>query len=611
MAYLLQLLFAFIAVSSISSVFADYVKVSHRGDAVHPGTALGNNPDDWACVYDTDTQLLWEVKTTDAGLHDIKWNYTWFNSDVAQSGGVAGTSNGGQCWDQLHCDTEKFVQQVNAIGFCGASDWRLPTASELQSILTNASGSIADIFNEVYPDDRTQGFWSATLNSTNANQVRINVLGKRYSSAMLSTADKSARHASRLVRKTAALNQINFKNSLYEFASAFSVTAPKYLTVAANGSLWVSDTLNHQVVNYSPSGKRLSAIGSLGTRQGQFNMPGTVVVANDNTLWVLDTGNHRLQQFMQDGTFLRRFGSVGAMNGQFDKLVSFALAPDGSVFVLDLLTTAPSSVDAIVLGNMFRIQHFTAEGSFIQKFNYGSYFLGPYGAIETLVKLIVAKDNSLYLLEHITHIGTGTTESHAILHTQADGTIINSNLLCCANFAGLGSYGYGLTLSSENNLVVTEDAPLNSVEHKSSQISVFTTDYSVIGNILYAFNQPGDIAYAPDHSIFVVDTQKNRIVKLVPQNTEYAYDSASGIAVFENVKVAKQHYWVKLQDQGGLQFKVLSAVPFLHGNDTDAASYDASSGLLIIPKVMVEGINYQVELQRQETGLFSVKSAIP
>ncbi len=145
MTYLLHLLFVLTAVSSVPSVLADYVKVSHHGDAVHFSTPLGNNPDDWACVYDMDTQLLWEVKMTDGGLRDAKWNYTWYNSDVRQNGGVAGTPNGGQCWDKLNCDTEKFVQQVNTAGLCAANDWRLPTATELHSILTNAYGNIADI----------------------------------------------------------------------------------------------------------------------------------------------------------------------------------------------------------------------------------------------------------------------------------------------------------------------------------------------------------------------------------------------------------------------------------------------------------------------------------
>ncbi|OQX11937.1 MAG: hypothetical protein BWK73_16210 [Thiothrix lacustris] len=100
------------------------------------GAELPASATQWSCVKDNVTGLMWEVKTDDSGLHDKDWTYSWYEPDGSKNGGNAGTQNGGSCGETSICDTSSYVQSVNAHGWCGANDWRMPTVDELSGIAT-------------------------------------------------------------------------------------------------------------------------------------------------------------------------------------------------------------------------------------------------------------------------------------------------------------------------------------------------------------------------------------------------------------------------------------------------------------------------------------------
>ncbi len=98
------------------------------------GKPLAADATSWDCVLDNNTGLMWENKTDDDGLRDKDHTYTWYNTDTTNNGGIAGTDNGGTCSGGTGCDTEKYVTDVNAIGLCGYTNWRMPTFEELVGI---------------------------------------------------------------------------------------------------------------------------------------------------------------------------------------------------------------------------------------------------------------------------------------------------------------------------------------------------------------------------------------------------------------------------------------------------------------------------------------------
>lgn len=167
-------------------------------NAKYPGTSCAGARfvDNGLTITDNLTQLVWEKKTTakfsgpnPADPHDVDNYHSW---------SYLGTPADGTVFTD-------YLQVVNAAGFAGQHDWRLPTLFELQTLIVmDASGQFTCNLNNQVESCVTDplllpmqaDYWSSTPNPTDPN----NLLGVSFQGGWVSNLPKVESHYVRAVR---------------------------------------------------------------------------------------------------------------------------------------------------------------------------------------------------------------------------------------------------------------------------------------------------------------------------------------------------------------------------------------------------------------------------
>ncbi|MDD2918860.1 SMP-30/gluconolactonase/LRE family protein [Rhodoferax sp.] len=132
---------------------------------------------------------------------------------------------------------------------------------------------------------------------------------------------------------------------------------PTWITLDAQGNLYVSDTLNSRIQKFDPDGKFLRVFGKRGNSPGQFDKPKGLGVDTFGNLYVVDAGWSNVQIFNARGEMLMFFAGRGALPGFLQNPTSLAIDKQNRIYVGDSLNHRV---------NVYQLINTTAEDSAIK-----------------------------------------------------------------------------------------------------------------------------------------------------------------------------------------------------------------------------------------------------
>jgi DNA-binding beta-propeller fold protein YncE len=87
---------------------------------------------------------------------------------------------------------------------------------------------------------------------------------------------------------------------------------PTNLSIAPDGSVYVTDTTNFRVQQFSADGEFIRVIGAQGMSYGTFSRPKGVALDRDENLYVVDAAFQNVQILGPDAYPLMAFGNAGS-----------------------------------------------------------------------------------------------------------------------------------------------------------------------------------------------------------------------------------------------------------------------------------------------------------
>ncbi len=278
----------------------------------------------------------------------------------------------------------------------------------------------------------------------------------------------------------------------YEFVTAWGslgsgddqFNSPIGIAVDSSTNVYVADLNNHRILKFKSDGTLTKKWGSYGLGEGQFARPNGVAVDILNNVYVADTGNNRIQKFTPDGTFITTWGSTGTGEGQFNGPLGIGVDSSLNAYVVD--------------ANNHRIQKFAADKTFLKQ--WGGYGSGS-GQLNTPWGICVVTSGHVYVTEYYNHrIQKFTTEGTYVRKWGSYGT-------------GNGQLAYPAGIAWQSpGVVFVADYGNNRIQ-KSSDSGEYITQWGGRGTGNGQFMDNRGVAADSAGYIYVTDTANHRVQK--------------------------------------------------------------------------------------------------
>ena len=106
--------------------------------------------------------------------------------------------------------------------------------------------------------------------------------------------------------------------------------------VSVENKLYVTDLRNHQIhVIDKKTGDIVRSFGKAGSKNGELFYPTNLAVGINGNIFVSETGNFRVQEFSPYGDYIRTYGKVGTGLGNFARPKGIDIDKQGRMHVVD------------------------------------------------------------------------------------------------------------------------------------------------------------------------------------------------------------------------------------------------------------------------------------
>jgi DNA-binding beta-propeller fold protein YncE len=290
--------------------------------------------------------------------------------------------------------------------------------------------------------------------------------------------------------------------------SGQTLSRPRDLTVGSDGNVYVADTDRNRIAVLNPStGACITAFGSGGSGNNQFQGPRGITSDGAGGLWVAEAWNYRAKHVQNNGTYIAKTNSTqGQGTNQF--------AAAQCVFVQGNILNVCDTYN-------YRINRYTVDGAGVPTFldTIGAApaapggFNGPFG-------VDYGPSGELYVTDWF---------NHRIQKFNPDGTFALQ----------WGMYGFtNGALIFPRDIDVAPNGEIVVTDSENNRIDVFTSNGTFVRKIQAsapAFSRPHQTAVAPDGSYWIADTLNNRLVRT--SSTGTLLGTAAGLSGPEGVAV--------------------------------------------------------------------------
>ena len=304
-------------------------------------------------------------------------------------------------------------------------------------------------------------------------------------------------------------------------AADAQLAAPRGVALDTDGNLYVADTSNHQIRRLDADGRMTPVAGASGIGDGgpaataRLFGPRGVTVAADGSIYISDTRHNRVRQVNTEGIITTLAGTGQRGNGgdggpateaQLDRPYGLAIGPNGDVYIADTFNNRIRRVNTRT-GVITTFAGTGERAPFENEDEIGDGGLATSARFRGPVGLDFDADGNLYVTDFF---------NHRVRRVDTEGIITTFAGTGEPSFSGdevpaaqaLLSQPVGFDIDGEGNFYVADRSYDRNRIRKIDTMGIITT--------LAETASFADVAVGQDGSVYITEPDVGRVLRLSP-----------------------------------------------------------------------------------------------